>query len=139
MRNFYERDYVVENIEYLIFEESFIKNMPFYLRMAVDNFDLDFLKVLLKSGADPDINTWAQYATRNHGYLHELIHAYHSQRVTHGELIESMMKLLLGAGADPNRPGDNNAAPIQICRDSSESIKNLLLSYGASPEGNIIY
>ncbi len=148
MKNVYERDYVVENIEYLIYEDTFRESMPFYMRMAVDNFDVDFLKLLLKHGANPEINTWAEYGNhsnefkygdRNYGFLHELIFTYHTQRSTYGEIIEKMMKLLLEAGADPNKPGDNNATPIQLCREASEPIKSLLLKYGANPKGNKIY
>jgi len=148
MKNVYDRDYVVENIEYLIYEDNFKKLMPFYMRMAVDNFDVDFLRLLLKHGANPDINTCAVrgdesdefvYGDRNSGFLHELIFTYHTQRITHGEVIEDMMKSLLDAGADPNRAGDNNAAPIQLCREVAEPIRNLLLKYGARPEGNEIY
>lgn len=135
----YEKQYVMENIECLVFDSDFMSNLNLYLTEAVDNLDYTYTSMLLQKGANPNINSNAQYSSRNHGFLHELIHRFHVEKTSHGERIEELIALLLKYGANPNAPGDSNAAPIQRCTDSSVNIKNLLLQFGAYPQGNEIY
>ncbi|WP_039918574.1 hypothetical protein [Cellvibrio mixtus] len=135
----YDKDYILDNIEMLLLDDDFMLNVNSYLTEAIENLDLNYAKLLLISGANPNINTNAQFSIRNHGFLHDLIHRYHVEKISKGDLIENAVHLLLSFGANPDCPGDSNAAPIQRCTGKSGNIEKILLEFGANRAGNVIY
>ena len=135
----YDRQYILDNIEFIRDEDDFLKDRSAYLTESISDLDVVLIKVLLQNGADPDVNTQAQYETRNYGFLHELINRFHLERTLKGSVIFDIIQILLEFGADPNRSGCSNIAPIQLCGDKSKEIERMLLVYGAKPEGNPIY
>ncbi len=135
------RQEIIDNAEWLSELDVFQNEKQYLLTDYVESLDVEIIEILLKSGAEPDINMEAQYTESNYGFLHDLIHKYYILHDTKGELILQCAELLLKFGANPNQAGDSNLAPIQKLNsgDYTKSFVNLLLTYGANPSGNQIY
>lgn len=134
------REDVLSGLDYLIYDDSFMNDIQSYLRASVINYDEKYLSGLLKLGANPDINPIVQYETSNDGFLHYLCHKYKTEHTLHGDKILRIIEILLDNGANPDQAGTCNKAPIQRCSaETMNPVKELLLKYGANPEGNPVY
>jgi len=125
---------IENNIDELIYDDQFVSHIDDFLLQAVDDLDYKLLHLLLENGANPDIKDWSGVDS----LLHSLAHQYGTERELKGKKIVSVAKMLLDYGASPNVAGYNNLTPIQICKSvKAKDFIDLLLKYGADPEGNI--
>jgi len=96
------------------------------LKLAVLSKDLEFVKALVRAGANPNPEHNLDC------FMHHLLHEYRVGRSTNGELILELITILLEAGANPNRIWGNNLRAYDYATRKYDSPVRLLLEkYGA--------
>lgn len=122
-------------------DSRFDKSKQALLTEAIYSIDEAAVESLInRYNCNPNVNVYEQYETRNYGFLHALIELYYNNYTLRGESVLRIAEILLRAGADPNQEGSSSAAPIQrIESEKAKKFEELLLKYGARPEGNTLY
>jgi len=127
--NLLSREALLEQLKELDFRPELAADLNLYLKNYLFNKDLQLIKALLESGADPnpksDLDCW----------LHHFLHEYLSNRILNGELILCIVELLLKHGANPNRVWCNNQRAYDYAIEYKITPFSILLEqYGASTE-----
>lgn len=135
-----DRDRILNELEFLPYDEKFMARLQDTFGTAVYNYDIPVIRALLKLGADPSFDPAASYDKSNHGFLHYLVNRYVSSRTLEGKAILEVLELLLKSGANPDQAGSSNRTPIQWCiPEVMKPVEDLLLKYGARKEGNPLF
>ena len=123
------REELKETVEELAFHPEVRRHLDSYLNQYVHAKDLEMVKLLLKAGANPNP------IDNLDCYLHHLLHEYEATKTTSGEMVLSLMGVLLEGGASPNRPWCNNWRAYDYAASQNiEPVATLLLQYGADPK-----
>ena len=121
------RETLIEKIQEIEFWPELLDDLNFYLRSYLDRKDLEVIRLLLSIGANPNPDDDLDC------YLTHLLYEYRSNKTLHGDLILSIMELLLVAGADANRVWCNNYRAYDYAVYwNLQPIAKLLEKYGAN-------
>ena len=123
------QDQLLERLGELEFFPEFVKELDRYLEHYINIKDINMVTKLLESGASPN----SKYDLDD--YLFHLLDCYQSEKTTSGDLIFSLLTLLLKNGANPDRVVMNNqrAYDYSVSRKLPE-LTELFLKYGANKE-----
>jgi len=124
-----DQDQLLERLDELEFFPEFVSELDWYLEHYINCKNFEVVSRLLESGASPNSKNDLD------DYLFHLLDRYQSEKSTAGELILSLLTLLLEKGANPNRVVMNNqrAYDYSVHRKLPE-LTELLLKYGANKE-----
>jgi len=124
------RDEVFENIAQYRDEPEFLVWRDSYLEQAVANLDVEFVDLMLKSGAGPDV-----FASYGDSLQHSLAHMYLANRLAKGELILKVLDLVLSHGADPNHVGCNDWRAVDYAIEwKLPLLVDAFVKHGANPQ-----
>ena len=123
------RQKLIEKLDEIEFYPEFKTNLDEYLPNFIHNCDIELIQMLLDAGASPNAKDHLD------DFLFHLLHEYEVTKTTKGELILSIMKVLLKSGADPNIVvmGNYRAYDYAVCYNLYE-VKELLENYGVDKQ-----
>jgi ankyrin repeat protein len=121
-----DRETIIERLKEIELWEELKGELHFLLANAIASKDYEYIEALLKAGANPnpkdDLDCHIQY----------LLHEFKVEKTTKGELILSIVELLLQHGANPNRVWCNNQRAYDYAVSWNVSpFAKLLEKYGA--------
>ncbi|MFC6635019.1 hypothetical protein [Microbulbifer taiwanensis] len=121
-----DREEILTKLEEIEFWPELNGQLESYLDNAISLKDIEFAEALLKAGANPNPKDNLD------DHLHHLLHEYKVEKTVNGNLILSIIEMLLKFGANPNRVWCNNLRAYDYAvSENVTSVVELLEKYGA--------
>jgi ankyrin repeat protein len=121
-----DRETIIERLEEIELWPELAGELHIYLSNAVFSKDIQYIEALLKAGANPNPKNDLDC------YIYHLLHEYQVEKTTKGDLILSIVELLLKYGTNPNRVWCNNQRAYDYAKAWHVSqFVELLEKYGA--------